>query len=123
MIKRRLISSYSGRTWKVQSITTADLRFGQFNVNGGQVALLCGTGATLATCGDPASGSIEGSIGASDILGPKAQGIDPAETTVFDEVLKAIATGNTYVNIHTDKFTDGEIRGQVLFRSLGIFRR
>ena len=48
-------------------------------------------GATLPTCGDPASGSIEGSIGASDILGPKAQGIDPAETTVLDEVLKAIA--------------------------------
>lgn len=102
------------------TFTTADIRFGQFSVNGEQVALLCGE--TLPACGDSAAGSIEGSIGASDILGPKAQGIDPADTTVFEEVLKAIATGNTYVNIHTDKFPQGEIRGQVLIRSLGLFR-
>jgi hypothetical protein len=36
--------------------------------------------------------------------------------------LKAIATGNTYVNIYTDKFKDGEIRGQVLIRRFGLFR-
>jgi hypothetical protein len=104
------------------TIAKADLRFGQFSVNGDVVALLCGAGATLATCGDPAAGSIEGSIGTADILGPKAQGIDPAETTVLDEVLKAIISGNTYVNIHTDKFPDGEIRGQALFRRIGLFR-
>ena len=51
-----------------------------------------------------------------------AQGIDPAETTVLDEVLKAMISGNTYVNIHTDKFPDGEIRGQALFRRIGLFR-
>ena len=77
------------------TIAKADLHFGQFSVNGDVVAPLCGTGATLATCGDPASGSIEGSIGAADILGPKVQGIDPAETTVLAEVLKAIIGGNT----------------------------
>ena len=102
------------------SITTADLRFGQFSVTGGQVALLCG--GTLPACGAPAAGSIEGSMDASNILGPKAQGIDPAETTVLEEVLKAIATGNTYVNIYTDKFSEGEIRGQVLIRRFGLFR-
>ena len=59
---------------------------------------------------------------ASNILGPKAQGIDPAEPTVFEEVLKAIATGNIYVNIYTDKFSEGEIRGQVLIRRFGLFR-
>jgi hypothetical protein len=104
------------------SITNADLRFGQFSVTGGVVALLCGTGAPIATCGDPASGSIEGSILATDIKGPLAQGIDPAETTVLDEVLKAMISGNTYVNIHTDAFPDGEIRGQALFRRIGLFR-
>lgn len=102
------------------SITTADIRFGQFSVNGGQVALLCG--GTLPACGAPAAGSIEGSIDATNILGPTAQGIDPAETTVFEELLKAIATGNIYVNIYTDKFADGEIRGQVLIRRFGLFR-
>ena len=104
------------------SITNADLRFGQFSVTGGVVALLCGTGAPIATCGDPASGSIEGSILATDIKGPQAQGIDPTETTVLDEVLRAMVNGNTYVNIHTDKFPDGEIRGQALFRRIGLFR-
>ena len=40
------------------SITTADIRFGQFSVNGGQVALLCG--ATLPACGAPATGIYRG---------------------------------------------------------------
>ncbi|MFN8008980.1 MAG: CHRD domain-containing protein [Terriglobia bacterium] len=104
------------------SVTKADLRFGQFNVNGDVIALLCGTGSANVTCGDPASGSITGSIAATDILGPKAQGIDPTESTVFDEVLKAIGSTNTYVTIHTDKFADGEIRGQVLYHRFGLLR-
>ena len=102
-------------------VTKADLRLGQFSVTGDVLALLCGPNSQTPVCGDPASGKIEGSIIATDILGPKAQGIDPADTTAFEEALRAIRTGNTYVNMYTDKFVDGEIRGQVFTRRFGLF--
>jgi hypothetical protein len=31
----------------------------------------------------------------------------------FDEVLRAIRSGNTYANVHTNKHPGGEIRGQI----------
>jgi hypothetical protein len=103
------------------TITKANLHFGQVSVTGDVLALLCGPNSQTAVCGDPASGKIQGSIAATDIVGPLPQGIDPAETTVFEEVLRAMRTGNTYVNIYTDKFAAGEIRGQILTRRFGLF--
>jgi len=38
--------------------------------------------------------------------------------TTLDDVLTALVTGNAYVNIHTDNFRAGEIRGQVEIDSL-----
>lgn len=31
----------------------------------------------------------------------------------FDELVKLLRSGDTYVNVHTDKYPDGEIRGQI----------
>lgn len=88
--------------------TAAHIHLGQRDVNGGIIAFLCG-GEGKPAC--PAhAGTVEGKILAIDIIGPEGQGIAPEE---FAEVLRAIETGVTYVNVHSTKHPPGEIRGQV----------
>ncbi|HEV8310552.1 MAG TPA: CHRD domain-containing protein [Methylomirabilota bacterium] len=91
--------------------STAELHFAQSAANGGLIAVLCVNPATATTPACPPSpGTVEGTLNASEILGPAAQGIAAAE---FQEALRAIRQGLTYVNLKTAKFPDGEIRGQV----------
>ena len=49
--------------------------------------------------------------------GTLAEGVirpeDLDEDIGFDELIKAMRDGNTYVNVHTKKYVPGEIRGQV----------
>lgn len=78
--------------------------FGQPGVIGDVIATLCS-----GDCPTP-SGTVTGTIMAGDILGPAAQGIDPGD---LEEALMAILSGVTYVNVHTDLYTLGEIRGQI----------
>ncbi len=48
---------------------------------------------------------------AGDVIGPALQGIAVGE---FDELVEAIEDRLTYVNVHSDVFPGGEIRGQLL---------
>jgi hypothetical protein len=47
---------------------------------------------------------------AADVIGPTAQGIEPG---ALRELIAAIRAGKTYVNVHTTKWTAGEIRSQI----------
>ena len=85
----------------------AHIHLGQEGVAGGVAAFLCGGGSKPAC---PQEGSVSGTIVASDVVGPSGQGIDPGE---LDELLRAIRRGATYVNVHSDKFPTGEVRGQI----------
>src|SRR3954452_11827134 len=96
--------SYSGFDTAVKF---AHIHFGQFGVDGGVAAFLCGGGSKPAC---PPSGEVTGTIGASDVVGPAAQGIAAGE---IDELIAAIRHGTTYANVHTDAYPDGEIRGQI----------
>jgi CHRD domain len=96
--------SYSGFDTAVKF---AHIHFGQFGVDGGVAAFLCGGGGKPAC---PASGEVTGTIAASDVVGPAGQGIAAGE---IDELIAAIRHGSTYVNVHTDAYGDGEIRGQI----------
>jgi hypothetical protein len=107
--------TYSG----LQNVVFAHIHLGQFSVNGGVVAFLCGGGGK-PDC-PPSKGTVTGTITAADVLGPAAQGIAPGE---FDELVDAMAAGVTYVNVHTNDgveppntgpgdFPGGEIRGQI----------
>jgi hypothetical protein len=45
------------------------------------------------------------------VIGPAGQGIAAGE---FEEILRAMRSGVTYVNDHTDKHPGGEIRGLIV---------
>ncbi len=87
----------------------AHIHFGQFSVNGGVSAFLCG-GSTKPTPCPNGSGTVEGDITPADVVGPNAQGIEPGS---FDELLAAMRAGKAYANIHTTRWPGGEIRGQI----------
>lgn len=95
--------------------SAASIQFGQPGVNGGKLADLCG--GTKPAC--PATGPIIGTIAAGDILAIVGQGIADDD---FDAALRAIRSGNTYVNVKTASFPDGEIRGQIRGRHFGWYK-
>jgi hypothetical protein len=53
---------------------------------------------------------VTGSIIATDVVGPTAQGINPGDLAA---VVRAIRAGFAYVNVHSVNFPTGEIRGQI----------
>jgi hypothetical protein len=88
--------------------SAAHIHLGQRATSGGVIAFLCGGGDKPAC---PArEGKVEGVIDAADVTGPAAQGI---EAGALKEVIRALRHGAVYANVHTAKYTGGEIRGQV----------
>jgi CHRD domain len=99
-------------------VLQSHIHFGQKSVNGGISVFLCsnlGNGPAGTAACPPNGGTVTGTITADDVVGPGQaatpnQGIEPGE---FDELLDAIRAGVAYVNVHTDTFKSGEIRGQL----------
>jgi hypothetical protein len=90
------------------SAAQAHIHLGQRAMAGGVVAFLCGGGGKPAC---PATaGTVEGTIRASDVIGPSGQGIAAGE---FDELVRAMRAGATYANVHSGTYGGGEIRGQI----------
>jgi CHRD domain len=58
-----------------------------------------------------------GTISPSDIVRRQKQGIVPGE---FEKVLGPIRAGTTYASVHSDKFPQSEIRGQIRLRRFGL---
>jgi hypothetical protein len=94
-------------------VQQAHVHFGQPSVNGGVSAFLCsnlpGKPANVQAC-PAAPAKISGTIRAQDVVGPAEQGIEPG---ALGELAAAMQAGITYANVHTDKFPNGEIRGQI----------
>jgi hypothetical protein len=99
-------------TLRYQDLETAakfaHIHFGERHVAGGVIAFLCGGGDKPAC---PAmTGEVKGVIDAADVIGPSAQGIEAGS---LSEAIRALRKGAVYANVHTQRFGDGEIRGQV----------
>jgi hypothetical protein len=85
------------------------IHFGPPRVNGGVMVFFCGGGGK-PSCPNATSGTVTGTIAVGDVVGPGAQGITAGD---FADVVRAIATGNGYANIHSALFPAGEARGRV----------
>lgn len=93
------------------SVAQAHLHIGRPSQSGGVSAFLCSNGtAPAGTPACDADGSVEGTIEAVDVIGPTEQGIAAGE---FLELVNAIEHFAVYANVHTSKYPNGEIRGQL----------
>jgi hypothetical protein len=88
----------------------AHVHFGQSGVAGGVMYFLCGGGGKPA-CPN-GGGIVTGTIEAANVSGPGGQGITAGE---FDEAIRAMRNGLSYVNVHTVTFPSGGIRGQIQY--------
>ena len=87
--------------------TEIDLSFGQENVNGGTLTVICGGDAGHLPC---QNGIARGRINPSDLLVVNNQNIGTGD---FDKFLRALFAGKVYVTIKTSTVPTGEIRGQI----------
>ena len=102
------------------NVLQAHIHFAQEGVNGGIMVFLCsnlGNGpAGTPACPSPGT-EVEGTITAADVIGgagsAAGQGIPAGQ---LGPVLRAIRGGVAYVNVHTNVYPSGEIRGQLDFR-------
>jgi CHRD domain len=94
-------------------ILQAHIHLGGRHQSGGIIVFLCSNlpdpPAPTPAC-PPAPGSVSGTLGPADVVGPADQGIAAGE---FAELVDAIRAGVTYANVHTSKYTGGEIRAQL----------
>ncbi len=109
--------SYTGLEGTVQQ---AHVHFGKPAVNGGVSFFLC-SNLPAPPPGTPAcpganSGTVEGDIDATDVIGPTTQGIEVGNLA---EILAAMRAGHAYANVHTTKWPGGEIRAQLNDRRRG----
>jgi CHRD domain-containing protein len=91
------------------------IHFGQPGVNGAVMVFFCTNAAPPAgvpappACPTP-GGTVSGTLTAADVQAVTTQGIRVGN---LDDVLAAIRTGRTYVNVHSMRSPGGEIRGRV----------
>lgn len=106
----------------IENVVAAHIHCGATGVNGP-------VGVTLYSGGAPGSGRFDGvlaqaTIFAPDPPNPNTGAPNPCGWTTLEQVLAALHSGNTYVNVHTNDgvaptntgpgdFPGGEIRGQV----------
>ena len=113
--KIRYVLTYSGLD---SGVLQSHIHFGNAWENGGVSAFLCtnlgNAPVTVPNSPPPCpstEGQVHGVIEAGDVIGPGGErGIQPGD---FDALLDAISAGATYVNVHTNDFPPGEIRGQI----------
>ena len=107
--------SYQNLSTNVQQ---AHIHLGTAGTNGGIITFLCTNLGNEPTVSDPApacpgttSGTVSGSILPGDVIGPAGQALLPGE---FDKLVAALQNEAGYVNVHTEGFPAGELRGQVV---------
>jgi CHRD domain len=95
------------------SVAQAHIHFGARAQSGGISVFLCtnlGNGPVGTQLCPAAPATVTGVLRAADVIGPAGQGIAAGE---FAELVDALRSGTTYVNVHTAKYPAGEIRAQL----------
>jgi CHRD domain len=90
------------------TVLFAHIHFGKPGESGGVVAFLCGGGGKPAC---PAPGTlITGTIVPANVQALAGQNLAAGDMAAF---VRAIRNGFTYVNVHSNTFPAGELRGQI----------
>jgi hypothetical protein len=95
------------------NVLQAHIHVGLRAQTGGISVFLCsnlGNGPAGTQLCPAAPATVTGVLTAADVIGPTGQGVSPGE---FDELIEAMRSGTTYVNVHTAKYPTGEIRAQL----------
>jgi hypothetical protein len=91
----------------IENVTMAHIHLGPADDTGPVVAWLYPSGPPPELIPGRTQGVLgEGMITAASLMGP-------LEGMTLDDLMTAIADGNTYVNVHTELLPPGEIRGQI----------
>lgn len=108
--------TYSGFT---ANILFAHIHLGKPAINGSIMVFLCTNGTPPANAPAPPAcpqnaGTVKGTLTSTNVLASTnpPQGIAAGE---FSEFVQALRADAAYVNVHTETFQGGEIRGQVTF--------
>jgi hypothetical protein len=99
------------------SVTQAHIHLGGRAQSGGISVFLCtnlGNGPAGTQACPAAPATVTGTLRPGDVIGPAGQGITAGQ---FDELVRAIRAGATYVNVHSTLYPGGEIRAQLGHRS------
>jgi len=95
-------------------VIMAHIHFGQPAVNGNIFLWMCGSATAPGPAGTPTcppnGGTVSRTVTAADIQGIPSQNLAAGD---FAGVLSIIESGDAYVNVHTNNFPGGEIRGAV----------
>lgn len=103
-------------------VQQSHIHLGQAGTNGGIMVFFCtnlenGPVGTATCPNNPGqvpgtfSGQLSGSFSAAEVVaGAAAQGVGPGEIV---DVLRAMRSGFSYINVHTVQYPGGELRGQL----------
>lgn len=101
-------------------ITAAHIHFAQPGVNGGVLAFICSNsnGAVSPSTNVPScpgeGQKLQGMITGDDVLEIAGQGVTAGD---FNALKQAIMAGTAYINVHTDAFPPGELRGNIEYQA------
>ncbi|WP_371825282.1 CHRD domain-containing protein [Paenibacillus soyae] len=101
--RRRLGLRFRLRLFNIRRVTEAHIHLGRPGQNGPVVATLFGPNREGVTF---RNGTITGTLRGRDLEGPLAG-------STIARLVREIERGNAYVNVHTRRNPDGEIRGQI----------
>ncbi len=95
--------AYTLKDTGIENVTSAHIHFGYKGKNGAPVINLF--------TGPKKEGKFSGVLSRGMITAKDLHGSLQGKT--ISDVVKMIKDGELYVNVHTDKYPDGEIRGQI----------
>lgn len=88
----------------IENVVAAHIHLGAKGVNGPVVAFLFGPVS-------PGGGRTDGVLAKGTIT--EADLVGPLSGQSLSDLVDEMRAGNTYVNVHTDDFPGGEVRGQI----------
>ncbi len=102
LIKDEKALSYYVTVSDIENVTAAHIHLGKKGENGPPVAVITN---------DKKAGKFSGTLAEGTIT--KKELMVPMMGKSVEDLFKQIKKGNAYLNVHTDKYPNGEIRGQI----------